>query len=98
MEGEGEAGSPLSREPGTYVTPRTLGSRPESKTDTSPTGTPLPVHLVSDSEFQPLLGLLLFALGLVFAFFVLASCPIPRFYLIGIKFARSELSPSSVTH
>lgn len=58
----------------------------------------LPGQLASDSQFQIFLGLLSFALDLVFIFFVLASCPIPRACLIGIKFARPELSPSSITH
>ena len=32
-EGEGEAGSPLSREPDVGLDPTTLGSRPEPKAD-----------------------------------------------------------------
>jgi len=31
--GEGEAGSPLSKEPGVGLNPRTLGSRPKPKAD-----------------------------------------------------------------
>ena len=37
---EGEAGSPLSREPNVGLDPRTLGSWPEPKADTSPTEPP----------------------------------------------------------
>ena len=33
-EGEGEADSPLSREPNARLDPRTLGSQPELKADT----------------------------------------------------------------
>ena len=33
VEGEGEAGSPISREPDKGLDPRTLGSRPEPKVD-----------------------------------------------------------------
>ena len=39
-EGEGEAGSPLSREPDTGLDPRTLGSWPEPKVGTYPTEPP----------------------------------------------------------
>ena len=35
-EGEGEAGSPLSREPVAGLDPRTLGSGPELKADAQP--------------------------------------------------------------
>ena len=38
--GEGEAGSPLSREPNVGLDPRTLGSQPEPKADASPTKPP----------------------------------------------------------
>ena len=33
-EGEGEAGSPMSRDPNSGFQPRTLGSQPEPKADT----------------------------------------------------------------
>ena len=39
-EGEGEAGSPLGREPDMGLDPRTLGSPPEQKSDTSLTEPP----------------------------------------------------------
>ena len=39
-EAEGEAGSPLSREPGVGLGPRTPGSRPELKADAEPTEPP----------------------------------------------------------
>ena len=39
-EGEGEAGSPLCREPDMGLDPRTLGSRPELKSDASLTEPP----------------------------------------------------------
>ena len=43
-EGEGEAGSLLSREPDAGLDPRTLGSRPEPKADTQPLNHPGAPH------------------------------------------------------
>ena len=48
-EGEGEAGSPLSREPDVGLDPRTPGSRPGPKADTPPLSHPgVPICSISN--------------------------------------------------